>query len=67
MTAVIPHLGLNNDDYFEGNQAYLEHVLRTRTHDRGLCIIVAPGAGQAEAMPRFAERIRETLAHWRRS
>jgi uroporphyrinogen-III decarboxylase len=67
VTAVIPHLGLNNDDYFEGNQAYLEHVLRTRTHDRGLCIIVAPGAGEAQEMPKFAERIRETLAHWRRA
>jgi hypothetical protein len=67
VTAVIPHLGLNNDDYFEDNQAYLEHVLRTRTHDRGLCIIVMPGAADTGGMPKFAERVRETLARSRPS
>ena len=64
-TAVIPHLGLNNDDYFADNQAYLEHVLRTRSHDRGLCIIVTPGAGETGGMPKFAEGVRETLARSR--
>ena len=67
VTAVIPHLGLNKDDYFAGNQAYLEHVLRTRTHDRGLCIIVMPGPEDAAGMPRFAEGVREALARSRTS
>ena len=65
-TAVIPHLGLNNDDYFADNQAYLEHVLATSGHDRGLCIVVAPGPGDAGGMPAFAERVRETLSRSRR-
>ena len=64
-TAIIPHLGLNNETHFEGNQEYLEHVLKAKTHSRGLCVIVAPanlfGAG---ATTRFSDRIKATLAEF---
>lgn len=71
-TAIIPHLGLNKDIHFAGNGAYMEHILRARTHDRGLCIIVTPdgvdrldGAAQSAfepaAVTRFIEDVKRTL------
>jgi hypothetical protein len=43
-TALLPHLGLNKDFPFESHVEFIEHVFRTATHSRGLCIIVAPPA-----------------------
>lgn len=65
-TAVIPHLGLNNEVHFNGNREYMEHVLGTRTHNRGLCVIVTPGEAElrgveAGSLTRFVEEVRETL------
>jgi len=65
-TALIPHLGLNKTIHFPDNRAYLEHVLGTRTHDRGLCVVVAPWEGEVKATDpawatRFAAEVRETL------
>lgn len=63
-TAIIPHLGLNNEIHFKDNREYMEHVLRTTTHTRGLCIIVTPGKTdmQAGAMTGFVEQVKGTLA-----
>jgi hypothetical protein len=63
-TAIIPHLGLNNEIHFKDNREYMEHVLRTKTHSRGLCIIVTPGKSdiQAGAMTGFVEQVKGTLA-----
>ena len=63
---MIPHLGLNTTIHFPDNRAYLEHVLGTRTHDRGLCVVVAPWEGEVNATDpawttRFAAGVRETL------
>jgi hypothetical protein len=65
-TALIPHLGLNTTIHFPDNRAYLEHVLGTRTHDRGLCVVVAPWQGEIRATDpawttRFAAEVREIL------
>jgi hypothetical protein len=65
-TALIPHLGLNKTIHFRDNRAYLEHVLGTRTHDRGLCVVVAPWEGEIKGTDsawaaRFAAEVRETL------
>jgi hypothetical protein len=65
-TAVIPHLGLNNEIHFNGNREYMEHVLGTRTHNRGLCVIVTPGEAELKgvetgSLTRFVEEVRETL------
>jgi len=65
-TAIIPHLGLNNEIHFDGNREYMEHVLRTKTHNRGLCLIVTPGEmevrlSQPDSMSRFTERVQQTL------
>lgn len=68
-TAVIPHLGLNTETHFDGNREYLEHVLGTKTHNRGLCLIVAPGAmelkmSEPDSMTRFVDRVNDTLAEF---
>jgi uroporphyrinogen-III decarboxylase len=64
-TAIIPHLGLNNETHFEGNREFLEHVLKAKTHNRGLCVVVAPenlfGPGAAA---RFSDRVKATLAEF---
>jgi len=39
-TAIIPHLGLNKDIRFETSLEYLEYVLRHKTTNRGLCILI---------------------------
>jgi hypothetical protein len=41
-TAIVTHLGLNKDFPFASEADYVRHVLRTKTHDRGLCILVVP-------------------------
>ncbi len=62
-TAVISHLGLNNEIHFDGNREYLEHVLGTKTHNRGLCVLAAPAqAFDADSLTRFVERVRGMLA-----
>jgi hypothetical protein len=66
-TAVIPHLGLNNEIHFKDNREYMEHVLGTRTHDRGLCVIVTPGETELKevdtgSLTRFVEEVRATLS-----
>ena len=66
-TAVIPHLGLNNPQLFNDNREYMEHVLRTKTHDRGLCLVVTPSekelrTPEPDSMTRFAEQVKTTLA-----
>jgi hypothetical protein len=68
-TAIIPHLGLNNDIHFDGNRQYLEHVRRTKTHNRGLCVIVSPSERELKALDpasitRFVERVTDILAAW---
>jgi len=70
-TAIIPHIGLNNssgDDYFASTQEYMEHVLGTKTHNRGLGIIVLPipedNVDQTGGINAFAERCKETVAKY---
>jgi hypothetical protein len=67
--AVIPHLGLNTDLHFGTNREYMQHVLSKKTHNRGLCILVAPGQMDAkisepDSIQRFVERVKETLAEY---
>jgi len=68
-TAVIPHLGLNNQIHFDSNREYMEHVLSIRTHNRGLCILVTPGqmdtkASEPDSIARFVDRVKEMLARY---
>jgi len=68
-TAIIPHFGLNNPHLFDGNREYMEHVLRTKTHNRGLCVLVAPDMSpdkpvDPESIPRFLERVDDTIARF---
>ena len=73
-TALIPQMGLNNasgEIHFGDNQSYLEHLLTVRTHNRGLCLMVAPADGevrasQPDSFPTFLSRARETLARFSR-
>jgi len=51
--------------YAVAPEFYLEHVLATRTTDRGLCIVVSPGPSDTGGVPAFAERVRQTLARSR--
>ena len=41
-TAILPHIGLNKDFPFESHVEFIEHIFRTATHRRGLCILVMP-------------------------
>ena len=68
-TAVIPHLGLNNQIHFNSNREYMEHVLSIKTHNRGLCILVTPGqmeikASEPDSITRFVDRVKEMLARY---
>jgi len=70
-TAIIPHLGLNNssgDIHFADTQEYMEHVLRTKTHNRGFGIIVLPlpedHLNEIGGVEGFATRCRETVARY---
>jgi hypothetical protein len=45
-TAIVTHLGLNKDFHFDSEADYVRHVLRTKTHDRGLCVLVVPTGGR---------------------
>ena len=49
--AILPHIGLNKEFSFESHVEFIEHIFRTATHWRGLCILVSPPelAGQSEA------------------
>jgi len=47
----------------------MEHVLRTKTHTRGLCLIVTPDelgsrAADPEQMAAFVRRTKDTFARW---
>ncbi len=71
-TALIPHLGLNNvggQIHFENNEEFMGSLLRTRTHNRGLCIIVSPAEGeltssQPDPLKTFFERTRQMLVRF---
>jgi hypothetical protein len=45
-TAIVTHLGLNKDFHFDSEADYVRHVLRVKTHDRGLCVLVVPTGGR---------------------
>jgi uroporphyrinogen-III decarboxylase len=68
-TALIPHMGLNNTGdkvHFDDNASYLEHLLDVRTHNRGLCVVVAPADGEVRgsdsgSFPRFLKTARTVL------
>ena len=62
---IAPHLGLNKDIHFEDRFEYVEHVLQTKTHNRGLIVLVdldatdfGPGgiAGLAERIDQLLDR-----------
>lgn len=59
--AVIPHLGLNKEFPFEGNRAYVEHVLEVADHRRGLCIITAPSRADPAGIDAFVAQMRASL------
>ena len=70
-TSIIPHMGLNNSSgevYFATNAEFMEHVLRTKTHNRGLGIIVTPSpedmSPEAGGIEGFFARCKETLARY---
>ena len=48
-TAIVVHLGLNKNIHFDSEADYVRHVLRTKTHDRGLCVLVFPPATSGSA------------------
>jgi hypothetical protein len=45
-TAIVVHLGLNKEIHFDSEADYVRHVLRAKTHDRGLCVLVIPPGGR---------------------
>lgn len=64
-TVIAPHLGLNKDIHFEDRFEYVEHILQTKTHNRGLIVLVdldatdfGPGgiAGLAERIDQLLDR-----------
>ena len=48
-TAIVTHLGLNKEIHFDSEADYVRHVLRAKTHDRGLCVLVIPPGGRRGA------------------
>ncbi len=70
-TAIIPHMGLNNasgEIHFENTQEYMEHILRTKTHNRGFGIIVLPipedHVEETGGIEGFSERCREMVLRY---
>jgi hypothetical protein len=77
-TAIVTHLGQNKDFTFASEADYVRHVLRTKTHDRGLCVLVVPpgardvtphgrdsggpSATDAATLSNFIREMRELLA-----
>ena len=47
-TVIAPHLGLNVEIHFETVYQFLEQVLRTKTTNRGLCVLPMPVAEQSK-------------------
>jgi hypothetical protein len=43
-TVIAPHLGLNKDIHFASTLEYMEHVLRAKTHNRGLIVLASRDA-----------------------
>jgi hypothetical protein len=41
-TAILPHIGLNKEFPFESHVEFIEHILTTANHSRGLSILVTP-------------------------
>jgi hypothetical protein len=41
-TAIVPHTGLNKDIHFTTQIEFVQHILRVKTHNRGLLIVVDP-------------------------
>jgi hypothetical protein len=65
-TAILPHLGLNNDPHFENNVEYMEHVMSVAGHNRGLCLVVLPdqldaSTFQPDVMDRFVSQVQDSL------
>ena len=65
-TAIIPHLGLNNEVHFDTCREYMEHVLRIKTHNRGLCVIAQPEvteikASDPDSVNKFLDSTRRTV------
>ncbi len=48
-TAIVVHRGLNKQIHFDSEADYVRHVLRVKTHDRGLCVLVYPPATRRTA------------------
>ncbi len=51
-TAIVTHLGLNKDIHFDSEADYVRHVLRAKTHDRGLCVLVLPPVADGSTQDR---------------
>jgi hypothetical protein len=45
-TAIVVHRGLNKQIHFDSEADYVRRVLSTKTHDRGLCVLVYPPAAR---------------------
>jgi hypothetical protein len=62
-TAIVPHLGLNKDIHFENRLKYVKHILRVKTHNRGLLILVEPDLESADplAIPQFAGHVSQLI------
>ena len=68
---IMPHMGLNNQSgqlLFQNTWEYLEHVLRTKTHNRGFGVVVVPVAGdhveESGGLEGWLSRVKETLAKY---
>jgi hypothetical protein len=48
-TAIIPHLGLNKEIHFDTRRDYIEHILKIKTHNRGLLILLPITGGAISA------------------
>jgi len=70
-TVIAPHLGLNKEIPFKSRLDYIEHILRVKTHNRGLIIVVSilePGQNRPEVDPvsvkAFAGEVSRLLARY---
>lgn len=64
-TVIAPHLGLNKDIHFASTLEYMEHVLRNKTHNRGLLVIASRdtdvGLLDPTALAHFADQTNQLL------
>lgn len=72
-TALVIHRGLNKQIRFDSELDFVRHVMRVRTHNRGLCILAYPPARRAAdahsgasaegpSLGEFSEQVRELVA-----